>query len=237
MAILSLLLLLFPSHIELEHQNQIVFWNVGQGQWVTVIDSKSCYHFDIGGEFFNPKKISESCVKKENKIFYSHWDWDHIGLTSKIKNFPNICIAIRPQGIAKKYKIETLKIPSCEKISRQIKKLNFTYINKKTDNDLSHIFLYKSKLLLPGDSTKKMERLWSPLLNHKQIKWLSVSHHGSKTSTSDYFLDRVKIAQAIVSARKKVYGHPHLEVTHRLKKRGIPTLNTEDWGNIKILTH
>ncbi|MES2767530.1 MAG: hydrolase [Bdellovibrionota bacterium] len=223
--------------MSLNLQNQIVFWNIGQGQWITAIDSKNCYHFDVGGEFFNPKNISESCSKKQNIIYYSHWDWDHIGLTSKLKNFQRVCIAVRPQGVAKSYKLATLKIPLCEKAYSFVEKLKFNYPKSKLDNDLSQIFIYKNKLLSPGDSTKKIEKIWSPLLRNRRIKWLSVSHHGSNTSTSEFFLKNTKINQAIISARKKAYGHPHKEVLRRLKAHRVPSIRTEEWGNIRILTN
>lgn len=235
---LSFFLLIFPSQTSLHIDSQIVFWNVGQGQWITAIDERRCYHFDVGGEFMNEKKISLHCHNRDNIIFYSHWDWDHIGLTRSLKSsVKSLCISIPPQGSAKKYKKALVgQLPTCKNTFFDIRKLNFKYQNTKTDNDLSQIFIYNKELLIPGDSTKKMEKIWAKSIPHK-IRWLSVSHHGSRTSTSEAFLNNIQINQAIISARKKVYGHPHREVLFRLKSYGIPTLLTEDWGNIKILTH
>lgn len=186
--------------------------------------------------FFNAKKISSHCQKKENIIFYSHWDWDHIGLTRSLKrSVKNLCISIPPQGATKKYKRNLIQeLPRCKRNFSNIRKLSFKYPKTKADNDLSQIFIYKEELLIPGDSTKRIEKIWSKQVN-KKIQWLSVSHHGSRTSTSNFFLNNIKINQAIVSARQNVYGHPHNEVIQRLKNFMIPTLLTEDWGNIKIL--
>lgn len=236
--ILFILMVIFPSKITVDTSNQIVFWNVGQGQWITVIDQKHCYHFDVGGEFFNIQKISESCSKKQNVVFYSHWDWDHMGLSLHLKkSVQHICTGSSPQGPAKNYKKTILnQIPICLKNYKSIRKLNFDYNFSKGDNDLSQIFIFKNKFLIPGDSTKKMEKIWSPQIKKIHFQWLSVSHHGSRTSTSEFFLRNAKIGQAIISARKRVYGHPHQEVLNRLKKFKIPTLRTEDSGNIKILT-
>jgi len=232
---LSLLFLLFPSPLSLHVENQIIFWNVGQGQWITAIDQSHCYHFDVGGEFINAEKLSLHCQNKENIVFYSHWDWDHIGLTRTLQRaVKNLCVSISPLGNAKKYKKALVKkLTTCQKTFSEVQRLNFRYPRTKADNDLSQIFIYNKKLLIPGDSTKRMEKIWSKQV-HK-INWLSVSHHGSRTSTSEFFLRSTKIHQAIVSARKRVYGHPHKEVIERLKTFSIPTLLTEDWGNIKIL--
>lgn len=237
MILVGLLLLLLPTQIDFDFKNQFIIWNIGQGQWITTVEQQTCYHFDVGGEFFNPNEIAKYCLKKKNIVFYSHWDWDHIGLTSKLKNnVKNICIAKPPLGTTQEYKKNLLnKISLCEKSFPQIKTLNFNYKKSKSDNDLSQIYIYQERFLIPGDSTKKMEKIWAPLLS-KKIKWLSVSHHGSKTSTSKEFLNRIpQVKQAFVSARKKVYGHPHKGVMKRLAENGIATLKTEDWGNLHIL--
>lgn len=241
MILVSFFLILFPIKIGIDTPKQIVFWNVGQGQWITVLDTtNSCYHFDVGGEFINIKKVSQLCSKKRNLIFYSHWDWDHIGLTLKLKYIANsLCISAYPEGKASNFKKKYLaSIAPCQNLFlTKIQKLNFKFTQAKIPNDFSHVFIYDSQLLVPGDSSKKMERLWSPLISHKKIKWLSLSHHGSKTSTSEAFLKNASyLTQAIASARKKVYGHPHKVVLNRLKKHGISVLKTEDWGNIHLLT-
>jgi competence protein ComEC len=237
MNFLCIFLVLFPSFIDLDFQNQLVVWNIGQGQWITVLDKNKCIHFDVGGEFYNQNKISSLCSKKENFIFYSHWDWDHVGLTSKLKgSVKNLCIAVAPKGEASFHKKKLLsKIPVCNKPLEKVQQVHFQYPNSKNPNDLSQIFIYDRKFLIPGDSTQKMEKVWSPKLPNN-LKWLSASHHGSRTSTSEVFLKHnPSIKQAFVSARNAVYGHPHKIVMDRLKNHGIAVLKTEDWGNIRIL--
>ncbi len=62
---------------------------------------------------------------------------------------------------------------------------------------------------------------------------LKLGHHGSRTSTSDLFLDTIKPEYAIVSAgRDNSYGHPHKEVVSKLELRGINILNTAEEGTI-----
>jgi beta-lactamase superfamily II metal-dependent hydrolase len=160
-------------------------------------------------------------------------------LTSKLKQLAHhLCIAALPEGHASTFKKKYLaSLSVCDsQFSSKIQKLNFGFRRAKSPNDFSHVFVYNNKLLIPGDSPKKMERLWSPLIAHKKIKWLSLSHHGSKTSTSEAFLKNAPfLTQAIASARHKVYGHPHKIILNRLKQHGIATLRTEDWGNIHFL--
>ncbi len=62
---------------------------------------------------------------------------------------------------------------------------------------------------------------------------LKISHHGSKTSTSQEFLNEVSPEIAIVSCGKEnSYGHPHPDVMEKLQ--GIKVLRTDQDGDIKF---
>ena len=57
---------------------------------------------------------------------------------------------------------------------------------------------------------------------------LKVGHHGSKTATSEEFLDAVKPDAAVISCGfRNVYGHPHREVLELLNERGIEVHRTD----------
>lgn len=62
---------------------------------------------------------------------------------------------------------------------------------------------------------------------------LKLGHHGSKTSTSDDWLDMVAPQYAVVSAGiDNRYGHPHQEVMQRVFKRNIETSHTGTDGTV-----
>lgn len=66
---------------------------------------------------------------------------------------------------------------------------------------------------------------------HAQV--LKLGHHGSRTSSSPYWLAAVGPDMAIISAGKNNrYGHPHQEVLALLQKLNIPYLQTFDEGTI-----
>jgi competence protein ComEC len=66
---------------------------------------------------------------------------------------------------------------------------------------------------------------------------LKVAHHGSKTSTTEPFLEAVHPAFAIISAGfENLYGHPHADVIERLKQANIEVLRTDRMGAITIRT-
>ncbi|MEK7065825.1 MAG: ComEC/Rec2 family competence protein [Patescibacteria group bacterium] len=104
----------------------------------------------------------------------------------------------------------------------------------------------QSTFLLTGDAPIGVEeylvRAYGALLDADVLK---LGHHGSKTSSSQIFLSAVSPEYAVVSAgRDNQYGHPHKEVTDRVKDMGVPTFSTaesgtvvfeSDGGNIRVL--
>lgn len=217
-----------------------IVWNVGQGQWASYVDKTTCHHFDMGGERNPLARVKTVCAEKENHLYISHWDWDHLSFVAKAhKVLKRICLKIPPLGKSSAYKIKLLasyKVcpPSSSKdfTLRQLTHFKTSILPKKT-NELSHVLLAQDKYLIPGDSTKKQEKIWSREKKLARTKVLLLGHHGSKTSTSEELLARLpNLRTAIASARTARYGHPHFEVAERLKKHKVHLLKTEDWGNL-----
>lgn len=66
---------------------------------------------------------------------------------------------------------------------------------------------------------------------------LKVGHHGSKSSTSQAYLDAVSPSIAVISCAKiNDYGHPHSETLKKLRNAGVKTYGTYDLGTIVIRT-
>ena len=64
---------------------------------------------------------------------------------------------------------------------------------------------------------------------------LKVAHHGSKSSSSEAFLDAADPKIAVISVGKNnIYGHPHAQTLKRLRKRGIPVYRTDINGTVGI---
>jgi competence protein ComEC len=66
---------------------------------------------------------------------------------------------------------------------------------------------------------------------------LQVGHHGSKTSTTDRFLNAVQPDVAIYSTGvDNQYGHPHIETINRLEKSGVLVYGTTIHGTVIVET-
>lgn len=101
------------------------------------------------------------------------------------------------------------------------------------ENDRSLILRVQGpygSVLLPGDASQKEEGSLSRL---ERIDWLHVGHHGSKTSSSERFLDALSPQGAIISCGlRNPYGHPHDEVLERLFLRGVLVHRLDEEGSL-----
>ncbi|KAB2338620.1 DNA internalization-related competence protein ComEC/Rec2 [Cytobacillus depressus] len=87
--------------------------------------------------------------------------------------------------------------------------------------------------LFTGDLEESGEEKLINRYQNLKIDVLKVGHHGSKSSTSPAFLDRISPKLAVVSAGKNNrYGHPNKEVLKNLSERNINVLRTDQHGGI-----
>ncbi len=85
-----------------------------------------------------------------------------------------------------------------------------------------------TSVMLTGDAPAEIENYLVDVYGDElRSDVLKLGHHGSKTSTSDLFLDAVKPQYAVVSAGiGNRYGHPHQEVMQRVFARTIQSFHT-----------
>jgi competence protein ComEC len=66
------------------------------------------------------------------------------------------------------------------------------------------------------------------------VNFLKVGHHGSKYSSSNFFLARVSPIWAVISVGENDYGHPADDVIDRLKKVNSKILRTDELGTVVV---
>lgn len=246
LTISTLIILFLTTAIPTSQQqrNGLVIWDVGQGAWATLVTPSKCIHVDVGGERI-PKHVQERCLGKQNQIHLTHWDRDHIQFLPWIqRNLSKICTGILPPGEPKKslrhIALSAWGMKKCEAYKERFAPDLFqiqdpsALARAKTSNAASQIFEFENLAIIPGDSGQKEERNWSTRIQSCP-KVLVLGHHGSRTSTSQNLLNKMKcLTIGIASSRKKRYGHPHPEVTSLLRQSGTPVITTEAWGDIII---
>ena len=213
--------------------DRLIVWNVGQGSWATYIKDGLCIHFDSGGDRRPNLELLKYC--KSHQHYLSHLDWDHISYLRILKRLGVCRVGSPAEPLRKKKQLSYMRIQECEGELKHVTEIK-TPTRFKKANDRSRIFILNNWALIPGDSTKRAEKVWSGKLP-SGIKVLLLGHHGSNTSTWNILLENLPdLKLAIASARNRKYGHPHPNVLQRLQAYGIASIRTENWGNLVLET-
>lgn len=241
------------------HNLRFHFIDVGQGDSSLIITpSGKTVLIDAGDEAHAKKVVNyirERGIEKLDLVIATHPDADHIGGMDKvIKNF-YIDVFAMPDVSAKtnQYKqiqreLKTKKMKATRLYQGdevQIDdNIDFEILSpvrgKKYDdtNEYSIVakIVYKdTSFILMGDATMENEVDIINKVPDIDIDVLKLGHHGSSTSSSDYFITKTSPNIAIISCGKNnKYGHPHQEVMRVLKKHGVTPYRTDEMGDIVI---
>jgi len=112
-------------------------------------------------------------------------------------------------------------------------------IEGKEENPRSlvvRVHLGDYRILMTGDIDVKTEEEVLSLQSDGKASSdiLKVSHHGSKYSTSDQFLDSVNPSLAVFQTGKNNYGHPAGSILEKCREKGIMIYRTDKNGAVGI---
>lgn len=218
---LLLLMCLLTLNNTIKH---VTFIDAGQGDatlisnlnYKILIDTGSAYNYHK-----LKKTLYEEGVYTLDYLLISHNDEDHCG------NVDNLM---------RDFKI---KKTVYDKYDIVYKDLYFNCLDVgifDNDNDNSVVYYLDFNdysFLFTGDISKNVERLIVNRYAIDKVNCLKVSHHGSATGTSSYFVGKILPDYAIISTNGK-YNHPHKETLDTLNSYLVDTLITKELGNIKF---
>ena len=214
--------------------------------------------FDVGKSTLLPYILDRGYTKIDY-LFISHFDTDHYQACAKIiKELKVKNIFISKQFEDSKNYQEFLRLVKDKNINVRIlekgdkleleKNLEFEIIWPDNKNIVSENILnnnalvmklnYKKfSMLFTGDIEEEAERKILESTNKKKIKCdiLKVAHHGSKTSSTEEFLDLANPKIALIGVGKNnTFGHPNESIIERIEKKNIKIYRTDLDGEITI---
>ena len=115
--------------------------------------------------------------------------------------------------------------------------INDTYDNENNYSPVIKIYFGNNSFLFTGDAEKEIEDKLILLNDDLKADILKVSHHGSSSSTSDSFLNRVSPKYAVISVGKNnIYDHPNDTIISKLNTYNIDILRTDIQNNITLIS-
>ncbi len=238
---LYLLFILLFIHIIIPifNLNSITFLDVGEGDSIYLHFNHKNIIIDTGGSYIEGNIVSNTTIpflKKQgvSKIHFlvlSHGDKDHMGDAKYLINHFKVKEVILNCGeynslekeLIKELKKKKIKYSSCISKLDSLFFLNtYLYDNENDNSSVVYTEINQHKILLMGDASIEREKDIIENYNLNNIEILKVGHHGSKTSSSKFFLKAINPKYSIISVGKNNrYGHPNKEVLDNLKESKI----------------
>lgn len=183
-------------------------------------------------------------ISKINTLITTHGDYDHMGESTNLVNNFKVGKVIFNCGSLNELEQELITLLDKKhiKYSKCINQLDISpiklyFLNSgeyDNENDNSNVIYLKYdgiKFLFMGDASVVVEQDLLSKYNLKDINFLKIGHHGSKTSSSKEFITKIKPKYSIISVGKNNrYGHPNKEVLENLKDSKI--YRTDQDGSI-----
>lgn len=242
----------------LNKNTYVYFIDVGQGDSTLIVtENNKSILIDTGGklsyktESWKQKNkefnlMSSSVIpffksiglKKIDYLLITHGDADHAGYALELLNNFKVINKYTNKGrkntLEKKININSLETKYMSIDNIEIYSLNNNiYNNENKDSLVLLIKIYNKNFLFMADADKEVEKTIIEKYNLKNIDFLKVGHHGSKTSTGVSFINKINPKYSIISVGKNnKFGHPNTETLETLKNSKI--IRTDKAGTIKI---
>ncbi|MCL5668753.1 MAG: DNA internalization-related competence protein ComEC/Rec2 [Gammaproteobacteria bacterium] len=192
--------------------------------------------FDAGSAVVAPY-LRHRGVNRLDTLIISHGDNDHIGgAASLLEAFPaNRVLSSVAERLPNAQPCLAGETWQWDEVEFQILNPATTNVSGNNASCVLKITSRYGSVLLPADIEAEAERALLERDANLRADILVIPHHGSKTSSTEEFIDAVKPEIALIPAGyRSRYRHPHPTVVARYRQRGIRLLDSPAQGAIHI---
>lgn len=228
-----------PAAVAHSGSLKITVWDVGQGLSVLLQTPSQNILYDSGtayaAEMALLPNLRAAGITRLDAVIASHHDDDHDGgLPAVQQRYPAAALwAGQPENYPRAQYCQSGKTWTADGV--YFEWLTLPRMPSTPDNDASCVLRAiagKHALLITGDLSARGEaQLLAQYGDALQSDVLILGHHGSRSSSSSAFINRVAPRWAIASSGfANAYHHPHPDVINRLAAHGVTLLRTDTQG-------
>jgi competence protein ComEC len=221
--------------------------DVGQGLAVVVQTMKHLLVYDVGpafrsggdtGQLVVAPFLQQLGIKRVDTLVVSHSDLDHAGGSKSLQQLVDVQRVLTGEEAAHTDSSAQLCVAGQ---NWRWDAVDFSIIHPESGgrgdgNDASCVLSISAgsrRALLTGDIESRVEKSLVKLGRVENADFVTVPHHGSRTSSTGAFLDAVSARIAVVSnGYGNRWGLPKGEVVDRWRRTGAKLLSTAESGAI-----
>lgn len=243
---------------KLDNNYYVYYLDIGQGDCAALISPhrKDVILIDTGGKVNSSYNVSDNTIKflkskgitKIDYLILTHGDYDHAGDAINIINKIKVKHVIFNSDLYTNIESNIIKVLKTKNIdyTKENKSVLFgkttlsflhhtLYEDENNNSIINYLNIYNHQFLFMGDASIDREKELINKYNLTNIEFLKIGHHGSKTSSSEYFVKKVKPKYSVISVGlNNKYNHPSKETINNLSDSTIYRTDYDGTIEVKI---
>ena len=243
---------------KLDNNYYVYYLDIGQGDCAALISPhrKDVILIDTGGKVNSSYNVSDNTIKflkskgitKIDYLILTHGDYDHAGEAINIINKIKVKHVIFNSDLYTNIESNIIKVLKTKNIdyTKENKSVRFgkttlsflhhtLYEDENNNSVINYLNIYNHQFLFMGDASIDREKELINKYNLTNIEFLKIGHHGSKTSSSEYFVKKVKPKYSVISVGlNNKYNHPSKETINNLSDSTIYRTDYDGTIEVKI---
>jgi competence protein ComEC len=238
---------------------KVLFLDVGQGASQLLVSPNGKTMLIDAGD--NDKEqlmldyMKKYGITKLDIVIGTHPDADHIGGLDKVidhldigkvylpkassntKTYESLLTSIKQKGLKITTAKAGVKLDWDPDVQVEMLAPVKSYEDNNNNSAVVRLTHGANAILLTGDAESESEQDMIASKAELSADLMLVGHHGSNSSTTAAFLNKVKPKAAVIQVGKgNKYGHPKEKVLQRLEKQGVKVYRNDEQGTIAAIS-